>query len=72
MTTVAVAIGILLLWLRATLATPATSPGNPAHRHPGGLALLLTAATAAILTGAAVAGFRALASGALRSAAPKP
>jgi hypothetical protein len=80
-TTIAATIGILLLWLRATLATPGhLAAGILLIAVPGGLALALAGSsltavagitTAAILAGAAVAGFRALASGALGSPAPQ-
>jgi hypothetical protein len=74
---VAVTIGILLLWLRVTLATPGhLVAGLALIGVPIALALLLTGgtltatsgfATAAILCGSALAGFHALASGALGS-----
>jgi hypothetical protein len=74
-TTIAVTIGILLLWLRARLATPGhLAAGILLIAVPGGLAFALTGstltaaaglATAAILAGGALAGFRALTSGAL-------
>jgi hypothetical protein len=80
--TVAVTIGILLLWLRATLATPGhLTAGILLIAVPGALALTLTGgaltataglATAAILIGSAITGFRALASGALGTAAYTP
>lgn len=80
-TTVAATTGILLLWLRATLATPGhLAAGILLIAVPGGLALALAGSsltavagitTAAILTAAAVAGFRTLASGALGSPAPQ-
>jgi hypothetical protein len=73
--TVAVTIGILLLWLRARLATPGhLTAGILLIAVPGALAFTLTGgvltataglATAAILTGSAITSFRALASGAL-------
>jgi hypothetical protein len=80
--TVAVIIGILLLWLRATLSTPGhLTAGILLIAVPGALALTLTGgtltataglATAAILIGSAITGFRALASGALGTPAPTP
>jgi hypothetical protein len=79
-TTVAITIGILLLWLRARLATPGhLVAGILLITVPGGLALVLAGnaltaaaglATAAILTASAVTGFRALAAGTLGSPAP--
>jgi hypothetical protein len=73
--TVAVTIGILLLWLRARLATPGhLTAGILLIAVPGSLAFFLTGgmltatsglATAAILIGSAIIGFHALASGAL-------
>jgi hypothetical protein len=73
--TVAVTIGLLLLWLRARLATPGhLIAGILLIAVPGALALTLTGnaltataglATAAILVGSAITGFHALASGAL-------
>jgi hypothetical protein len=79
-TTVAITIGILLLWLRARLATPGhLAAGLLLIAVPGGLALILTGsaltaaaglATAAILTATAITGFRALATGALDRPAP--
>jgi hypothetical protein len=73
--TVAVTIGILLLWLRAKLATPGhLTAGILLIAVPGALAFALTGdmltattglATAAILIGSAITGFHALASGAL-------
>jgi hypothetical protein len=81
-TTVAITIGILLLWLWATLTTPGhLVAGILLIVVPGGLALALAGnsltaaaglATAAILIASAATGFRALASGALGSAAPHP
>jgi len=81
-TTVAITIGILLLWLRATLATPGhLAAGILLIAVPGGLALALAGssltaatglATAAILIASAVTGFRALASGTLTTPAPAP
>jgi len=81
-TTVAITIGILLLWLWATLTTPGhLAAGILLIVVPGGLALALTGnsltaaaglATAAILIASAVTGFRALASGALATPAPAP
>jgi hypothetical protein len=77
-TTIAVTIGSLLLWLWATLATPGhLVAGIMLIIVPGGLALTLTGspltaaaglATAAILTASAAAGFRALARGTLSPA----
>jgi hypothetical protein len=74
-TAVAITIGILLLWLRATLATPGhLVAGVLLIAVPGALALFLAGssltaaaglATAAILTGSAITGLRALATGAL-------
>lgn len=79
-TTVAITIGILLLWLWATLTTPGhLAAGILLIVVPGGLALALTSssltaaaglATAAILIASAVTGFRALASGTLAPPAP--
>jgi hypothetical protein len=79
-TTVAITIGILLLWLRATLATPGhLTAGILLIAVPSALALILagsalTAAagltTAAILTASAITGFRALATGTLGSPPP--
>jgi hypothetical protein len=73
-TTVAITIGILLLWLRATLATPGhLTAGILLIAVPGALALVLAGnaltaaaglATAAILTASAITAFRALATGA--------
>ena len=73
--TVAVTIGLLLLWLRARLATPGhLIAGILLIAVPGALALTLTGSkltataglvTAAILVGSAITGFHALASGAL-------
>jgi hypothetical protein len=77
-TAVAITIGILLLWLRATLATPGhLAAGILLIAVPGALALVLAGSsltatagltTAAILTGSAIVGLRALATGALGSA----
>jgi hypothetical protein len=77
---IAITIGILLLWLRATLATPGhLLAGILLIVVPGSLAFALTGstltaaaglATAAILVGGALAGFRALTSGALGSPPP--
>lgn len=77
---VAITIGILLVWLRATLATPGhLVAGILLIVVPAGLALALAGssltaaaglATAAILIASAATGFRALASGALASTAP--
>lgn len=74
-TTVAITIGLLLLWLRATLATPGhLTAGILLIAVPSALALVLAGnaltaaaglATAAILTASAITGFRALATGAL-------
>jgi len=79
-TTIAVTIGILLLWLWARLATPGhLAAGVLLIVVPGGLAFALTGSTltaaaglttAAILTGSALAGFRALTSRALGSPPP--
>jgi hypothetical protein len=78
-TTMAITISVLLLWLRATLATPGHfSAGILLIAVPGGLALALAGnsltaaglATAAILIASAVTGFRSLASGTLGSPAP--
>lgn len=73
--TVAVTIGMLLLWLWARLATPGhLTAGILLIAVPGSLAFFLTGgmltatsglATAAILIGSAITGFHALASGAL-------
>ena len=80
--TVAVTIGILLLWLRARLDTPGhLIAGILLIAVPGALALTLTGdaltataglATAAILIGSAITGFHALASGALDTPAHTP
>lgn len=77
-TAVAITIGILLLWLRVTLATPGhLVAGILLIAVPGALALVLAGSsltatagltTAAILTGSAIVGLRALATGALASA----
>lgn len=74
-TTIAVTIGILLLWLWALLGTPGhLAAGVALIVVPGALAFglsgsVLTAtaglATGAILTASAIVGFRALASGRL-------
>jgi hypothetical protein len=74
-TTIAVTIGLLLLWLWARLRTPGhLAAGIGLIAVPGGLALALSGntltaaaglATAVILTASAVIGFRALASGTL-------
>lgn len=74
-TTIAITIGILLLWLRAKLASAGhLAAGILLIAVPGALALMFTGstltataglATAAILTGSAIIGFHALASGAL-------
>jgi hypothetical protein len=81
-TTVAVTIGILLLWLRARLATPGhLAAGILLIAVPSALALILAGstltaaaglATAAILAASAITGFRALATGALGSPPPAP
>ena len=72
---IAITIGILLLWLRARLTTTGhLTAGILLIAVPGALALTLTGnaltaaaglATAAILASSALAGFRALTSGAL-------
>jgi hypothetical protein len=74
-TTVAVTIGTLLLWLWAKLTTPGhLAAGILLIAAPTGLALTLTGdtltaaaglTTAAILTASAITGFRSLASGTL-------
>ncbi len=74
-TTVAVTIGMLLLWLWARLRTPShLAAGILLIAVPGGLALALAGntltaaaglATAVILTASAITSFRALASGQL-------
>jgi hypothetical protein len=74
-TSIAVTIGILLLWLWARLDTPGhLTAGFLLVAVPTGLAVALSGAvltaaaglaTGAILTGSAVVGFRALGSGAL-------
>ena len=79
-TAVAVTIGILLLWLRAKVATPGhLTAGILLIAIPGALALALTGstlpaaagyATALILTASALTGFRALTSRALRHPGP--
>jgi hypothetical protein len=79
-TTVAITIGILLLWLRARLATPGhLAAGILLIAVPSALALVLAGstltaaaglATAAILTSSAITGFHALATGTLGSPAP--
>jgi hypothetical protein len=79
-TTVAITIGILLLWLRARLATPGhLAAGILLIAVPSTLALILAGspltaaaglATAAILTASAITGFRALATGTLGSPPP--
>jgi hypothetical protein len=81
-TMVAVTIGVLLLWLRAQLATPGhLVAGLLLIAIPGGLALVLTGnsltaaaglATAAILVATAVTAFRALAGGELGSPSTEP
>ncbi len=78
--TIAVTIGILLLWLRARLTTPGhLTAGILLIAVPGALALTLTGnaltataglATAAILVGGAITGFHALASRALDTPPP--
>ncbi len=75
--TIAITIGILLLWLRARLTTPGhLTAGILLITVPAALALTLTGntltataglATAAILIGSAITGFHALASGALNT-----
>jgi hypothetical protein len=80
--TIAVTIGILLLWLRAKLITPGhLTAGVLLIAVPTALALILTGnaltaaaglATAVILIGSAITGFRALASGALNTPSPAP
>ena len=77
-TSIAITIGLLLLWLRLRLASAGhLTAGVLLIVVPGGLALALSGsaliastglATAVILTGGAIAGFRALASGRLGSA----
>jgi hypothetical protein len=77
---VAITIGILLLWLRATLATPGhLAAGIALIAIPSALALTLsgsalTAAaeltTAAILTASAITAFYALTTGTLGSPPP--
>ncbi len=79
-TTIAITIGLLLLWLRARLTTPGhLAAGILLIAVPGALALALTGntltaaaglVTAVILTASAITGFRALASGALDTPAP--
>ena len=79
-TAVAVTIGMLLLWLRAKVATPGhLTAGIALIAIPAGLALGLTGntltaaagyATALILTASAITGFRALTSGALPHPGP--
>jgi hypothetical protein len=74
-TTVAITTGILLLWLRATLATPGhLTAGILLIAVPSALALVLAGsaltaaaglATAAILTASAITAFRALTAGTL-------
>ncbi|HEX9359766.1 MAG TPA: hypothetical protein VF933_38905 [Streptosporangiaceae bacterium] len=78
--TIAITIGILLLWLRARLTTPGhLTAGILLITVPAALALTLTGntltataglATAAILIGSAITGFHALASGALNTPPP--
>jgi hypothetical protein len=80
--TVAITIGILLLWLWATLATPGhLTAGIALIVIPGGLALVLSGnsltasaglATAAILIVSAITGFRSLANGSLGLPPPAP
>ena len=79
-TSIAITIGILLLWLRARLASAGhLAAGVLLIAVPAGLALALTGntltaatalATAAILLASAITGFRALASGTLTTPAP--
>lgn len=74
-TTIAITIGLLLLWLWARLRTPGhLAAGIALIAIPSGLALALSGntltaaaglATAVILTASAITGFRALASGTL-------
>jgi hypothetical protein len=77
-TSIAVTIGMLLLWLRRRVGSAGhLAAGVLLIVVPGGLALVLSGsmliassglATAAILTGGAIVGFRALASGSLGTA----
>ena len=79
-TSIAITIGMLLLWLRARLASAGhLAAGVLLIAVPAGLALALTGntltaatglATAAILLASAITGFRALASGTLTTSAP--
>jgi hypothetical protein len=79
-TSIAITIGMLLLWLRARLASVGhLAAGVLLIAVPAGLALVLTGntltaatglATAAILLASAITGFRALASGTLTTPAP--
>jgi len=79
-TSIAITIGMLLLWLRARLASVGhLAAGVLLIAVPAGLALALTGntltaatalATAAILLASAITGFRALASGTLTTPAP--
>jgi len=79
-TSIAITIGMLLLWLRARLASAGhLAAGVLLIAVPAGLALALTGntltaatalATAAILLASAITGFRALASGTLTTPAP--
>lgn len=79
-TGIAITIGMLLLWLRARLASAGhLAAGVLLIAVPAGLALALTGntltaatalATAAILLASAITGFRALASGTLTTPAP--
>jgi len=79
-TSIAITIGMLLLWLRARLASAGhLAAGALLIAVPAGLALALTGntltaatalATAAILLASAITGFRALASGTLTTPAP--
>jgi len=81
-TTVAITIGLLLLWLWARLRTVGhLTAGVLLIAVPGALALALAGntltaaaglATAAILTASAITGFRALASGTLGTPDPAP
>jgi hypothetical protein len=79
-TSIAITIGMLLLWLRARLASVGhLAAGVLLIAVPAGLALALTGntltaatglATAAILLASGITGFRALASGTLTTPAP--
>jgi hypothetical protein len=80
-TTVAITIGVLLLWLWSRLRTPGhLAAGILLIAVPGGLALALTGntltaaaglATATILTASAITGFRALSRGKLGAPATR-